>query len=243
MRFSTAAFLLLSLATSQVCAFTQMHPKNAAAPQDRSRIASKEGLLRSLPSELFYEKGKKKECGPCEELPDDDIDQSKREATFAMLGSVWALGMLPTSLVFPTAANAAYGAGTNMNFPNPAEGLIIDPNTKAPPIQLYKGLDRKPLLERLERQSVALATIPELVESKKWSKVTGVLTGPMGELLATMKQLAETSENAVATKESMKQIKLDLYDITAAVKKKDVDKATEKTLAVQSDLAAFIKVL
>jgi hypothetical protein len=34
-----------------------------------------------------------------------------------------------------------------------------------------------------------------------------------------------------------------LYAITAAVGKKNVDKATELTLAVQKDIAAFLKVL
>jgi len=43
--------------------------------------------------------------------------------------------------------------------------------------QLYKGADNTVLLARLEKASSALAEIPELVEDKKWSKVTGVLTG------------------------------------------------------------------
>jgi hypothetical protein len=242
-----AAFLLLlCLATSRVCAFTM--PLNAVAPNERSRIASKEGVLRSLPSELFYEKSREKECRPCEEPPDDDFDLSKREATFAMLGSIWAIGMLPTSLVFPTAANAAYGDATKMKLPNPAEGLIIErPQEgvvyKEAAGKLYKGLDNKVLLERLEKQSVALATIPDLVESKKWSKVSGVLAGPMGEFVQTLGQLADRSENVVAAKGSIKQIKLDLYGITAAVSKRDVDKARQNTLAVISDLVAFVKVL
>jgi hypothetical protein len=244
---AVAAFLLLNLATSGVCAFTSTRPLKAVAPHahERSRIASKEGLLRSLPCELFSEKGGKKECRPCEELPDDDVDLSKREATFAMLGSIWAIGMFPTSLLFPTEANAAYGAGTNMNFPNPAEGLIIEKPKEGyvAPVVQYLGQDNQRVLERLGKQSDALATIPDLIEDKKWSKVTGVLLGPCGELLQTMGKLADTSENAVAARNVMKQTKLDLYAITAAVNKKNVDKATQLTLSVQSDIAAFVKVL
>jgi hypothetical protein len=243
-----AALLLLSLATSQVCAFTGTTSIKAVAPRarERSRIASKEGLLRSAVScELFSDKRGKKECRPCEEPVDDDIDLSKREATFAMLGSIWAIGMLPTALAFPTAANAAYGAGTNMNFPNPAEGLFIELPKEGyvAPVVQYLGQDNQRVLERLGKQSDALATIPDLIEEKKWSKVTGVLLGPCGELLQTMGKLADTSENAVAAKNVMKQTKLDLYAITAAVSKKNIDKATELTLAVQSDIAAFVKVL
>jgi hypothetical protein len=245
---ATAAFLLLSLARSQVYAFTGSRPLNAVAShaQERSRIASKEGLLRSVVfCELFNEKRDKKECQPCEELPDDDIDLSKREAVFAMFGSIWAIGMLPTALAFPTEANAAYGAGTNMNFPNPAEGLIIERPKEGyvAPVVQYLGQDNQRVLERLGKQSDALATISDLIEDKKWSKVTGVLLGPCGELLQTMGKLADTSENAQAARDVMKQTKLDLYAITAAVGKKNVDKATQLTLAVQSDIAAFVKVL
>ena len=244
-----AAFLLLSLATSRVHAFTSTRPLNPVAQHahEGSRIASKEGLLRlrSVSCELFNEKRGKKECQPCEELPDDDIDLSKREAAFAMLGSIWAIGMLPTALAFPEVANAAYGAGTNMNFPNPAEGLIIERPKEGyvAPIVQYQGQDNQRVLERLGKQSDALATIPDLIEDKKWSKVTGVLLGPCGELLQTMGKLADTSQNAVAARDVMKQTKLDLYAITAAVSKKNVDKATQLTLAVQSDIAAFVKVL
>lgn len=243
-----AAFLLLTVATSQVGAFTSTTRfKKAVAPREQSRIASKEGFsLRSVVScELFNGKGKKKECRPCEEPVDDDIDLSKREAAFAMLGGIWAIGMLPTALAFPTAANAAYGAGTNMNFPNPAEGLIIERPKEGyvAPVVQYLGQDNQRVLERLEKQSDALATIPDLIDSKKWSKVTGVLLGPCGELLQTMGKLADTSENSQAARDAMKQTKLDLYAITAAVSKKNVDKATQLTLAVQSDIAAFVKVL
>jgi hypothetical protein len=238
-----AAFLLLSLDSSRVCAFTSTTPLNTAAShaQERSRIASKEGLMRSAVScELFNEKRGKKECRPCEEPVDDDIDLSKREATFAMLGSIWAIGMLPTALLFPTEANAAYGASSNM----PAQGIIIDKPKAGPKATVqYQGQDNQRVLDRLEKQSDALATIPDLIEDKKWSKVTGVLLGPMGELLQTMGKLADTSENAVAARDVMKQTKLDLYAITAAVGKKNVDKATELTLAVQKDIAAFLKVL
>jgi hypothetical protein len=239
-----AAFLLLSLATSGVCAFTSTTRFKTAAPhahERSSRIASKEGLLRSVVScELFSEKGGKKECRPCEELPDDDIDLSKREAAFALLGGIWAIGMLPTALIFPTEANAAYGASSNM----PAQGIIIDrPKEGAKATVQYLGQDNQRVLERLGKQSDALATIPDLIEDKKWSKVTGVLLGPCGELLQTMGKLADTSENAQAARDIMKQTKLDLYAITAAVGKKNVDKATQLTLAVQSDIAGFVKVL
>jgi hypothetical protein len=262
MAVAVSALLMLSLSTCRVCAFTM--PPNAVAPHvnDRSIVTSKQGVLvRSVPSELFYEKGKKKECRPCEEPlddNDDDIDLSKREAAFAMLGSIWAVGMLPTVLVFPNAANAAYGADAKILLPNPVEGLIDRQEKRClveslgnreclvyedPTGKLYQGLDNQVLLERIQKISVFMATIPGLIESKKWSQVTGVLTGPMGELIRTMGQLADLSENAGAAKDSIKQIKLDLYGISAAVAKKDVDKAKQYHTASTCDLVAFIKLL
>lgn len=70
---------------------------------------------------------------------------------------------------------------------------------------------------RDEKASRALASILDIVNSKKWSQVTGVLTGPLGELVRTMGQLADLSLDSDAAKEKVKLVKKDLCAVGAAV--------------------------
>lgn len=56
-----------------------------------------------------------------------------------------------------------------------------------------------------------LAHHPRVGRGQEWSKVTGVMTGPMGELTRTMGQLADESPNATEVKAQIKVVKTDLF--------------------------------
>lgn len=202
----------------------------------------------------------RKRCDPCQEEPtsDDDSLLDRREAAFAMLGTMWAVGTLPTALIFPEAAEATYGADAKLSLPNPIESMN-DRATKQCLVEslgnreclvyaddgnrLYQGTDTRLILDRIDKASLALATIPGLAEQKKWSQVTGVLTGPMGELMRNMGMLADIAENPSAAKEKVKKVKTDLYAMSAAVDRKDGVSVLKSHEAATNDLVAFVKSL
>jgi len=95
-----------------------------------------------------------------------------------------------------------------------------------------------------DTSSVALTKIPQLVDEKKWSGVKGIITGPMGELLATMNQLAPLStQQADRSAALAKQVKLQLYDISAAADVKDAARILKSTQGATDALVAFVKSL
>lgn len=200
----------------------------------------------------------RRKCNPCDEQLLEDVDLDRREATFALIGSIWAAGMLPTSLVFPQAADAAYGQDARIELPNPIQSMsdrvgkqcLVETLGNRECLvyaddanKLYQGADNSVLLARLEKASSALATLPELIESRKWSKVSGVMTGPMGEVVRDMGLLSDLSSNADAARAKVKLVKSDLYAIQAAVDRKDGATAQKFHQAATKDLVAFVKAL
>jgi hypothetical protein len=191
--------------------------------------------------------------GPCENPFDDgeDLDADRREALFALAGSLWAVGMLPAPPAFATP-----GTDANIRLPNPLE-QIADRATKQCLVEslgnreclvymdeankLYQGTDSQVLLSRIESSARALATVPAYIESKKWSQVLGVLTGPMGELVKTMGQLADASANSAAAKKKIAAFKSDLYALAAAVDKRNGAQALASHAAVTAALVDFVK--
>jgi len=180
-----------------------------------------------------------------------------------MLGAVWATtSAIPTSMLFPRPerAEAATGDFANIVLPDVYQGMA-DRATKQCLVEslgnrqcllyaddgakIYQGADNQALLDRVDRASAALATLPELIEAKKWSKVTGVMTGPMGELVRTMGQLADLSSNegGAPARQKIKALKNDLYAISAAVDRKDVAGAGKGHAAATDDLVAFLRAL
>lgn len=71
----------------------------------------------------------------------------------------------------------------------------------------------------------------------------GVLTGPMGDLVRNMGQLAELSENSAQAKKLVATVKTDLYGISAAVDRKDATNALKFHQAATTDLISFVKAL
>jgi hypothetical protein len=229
-------------------------------------------------TEGSYQK-KREDCNlPCASLydtndDDDNDDESRREALFSMVGTLWAItgtsipiiGLAAASIQPPLPANAASGDFAKIELPNPYQTLA-DRATKQCLSEslgnreclvyaddadkfLYKGFDGSLLLQRLKTSTEALSKIPNLIEDKKWSQVTGVLLGPMGELLVTMNQMvamaskSEGSDDAlVATlRAKLNVVKKDLYAMQAAVDKRQADVALKYHAQSTIHLDEFIQ--
>uniref|UniRef100_A0A7S1V7Q1 Uncharacterized protein n=1 Tax=Grammatophora oceanica TaxID=210454 RepID=A0A7S1V7Q1_9STRA len=192
----------------------------------------------------------KAKCEICPETTREDPDLDRREALFAMLG--WA-----AAVVLPPSAFAAAGAEAKIVIPD-VYGAMSDRINRQCLVEtlgnreclvymddankVYQGADSKVLLERIEKASAALATVPQLVEDKKWSKVTGVLTGPLGQLTATMNQLVKLSEKPIAA-DLAKKTKLDLFAMGAAADKKQGKPILDAHEKATNDLVAFLEAL
>jgi hypothetical protein len=176
----------------------------------------------------------------------------RREAVYAMLGSLLAIFSVPA------AASAARGQDAKIELPNPIESMskrvtgqclvetlgnreclvYLDPANK-----LYQGADTSVLLLRIEKASEALASVPKLIESRKWSQITGILTGPMGTLVTTMNELVKLSENKSETAMLAKTTKEALIAIGQFADKKQCEKALEAHESATQNLVAFVKSL
>ncbi len=200
---------------------------------------------------------KKSKYQPCPE--DTEID--RKEATFAMLGMLWSSTAASSSILStiltaasPNEAKAAFGEDAKIEIPNMMDNMNNRVNQQClveslgnreclvyldPANKLYKGAEGSVLVERLEKATSALALIPDLVNDKKWSKVQGILTGPMNPLGATMDKLSKLSENEELCCKLEKSIKNDLYAIGSAVERKDGDKVLKLHDKVTKDLVAY----
>lgn len=214
--------------------------------------------MRHRSKKLQQNEKDKSKCEICPE-PQLDLDMDRREATFAMIGQLWAttatVGALTAS---PEEASAVFGEDANIEFPNMLEGMnnrvnrqclveslgnreclaYLDESKK-----IYQGADASILIERLEKASEALADIPSLASEKKWSKVIGILTGPMGTLGQTMDKLSKMSDNEEQLCALEKQVKTDLYAIAAAADKKSVDQVLKLHEKATKDLVTYAKAL
>lgn len=207
---------------------------------------------------------KKVKCFCIEDEEDNeasDVLEDRREALFAMMGTMWAMGTLPQVLLGgPTSAHAVYGSDANMIFPDVVQGMA-DRNTKQCLVEslgnreclvyqedeeklLYKGADVKVLLERIQIAAQALENdIPPLVATKQWTKITGVLTGPMGQLSSTMTLLCKLADRPDEAKQRAQTVKNDVFAMgTATTNKSPDDVIKYQQLAIQ-DLAVFLKSL
>jgi hypothetical protein len=174
----------------------------------------------------------------------------RREAAFAMLGAIWATTSAP--------AYATYGQDAKIELPNPVQDMARRTNEQClveslgnrqclvyldPANKLYQKPDNQVLLQRIDKASASLATIPALAQAKKWSQVNGVLTGPLGQLVLTMQGLAKQSENTIEAMAIAKKVKGDIIDIGQASDKKLGNKVLEYHQKATDDLVAFIKSL
>mmetsp|Transcript_53290 Transcript_53290/g.79165 ORF Transcript_53290/g.79165 Transcript_53290/m.79165 type:complete len:283 (+) Transcript_53290:29-877(+) len=280
-RVSPAAFIVFSL-VNHVASFMTTPPvlqkvdsisSSSESPLRSENLEIHENVdeitlfMTRSKTESCYSKLKKKSIGPCHEHEDDDDDHelNRREAAFAMVGTMWSLGgMVPAVALSsmltgaPQAASATYGDDAKMTLPNIVEGmtdrinkqclveslgnreclLYLDPENK-----LYQGDDNQVLLSRLEKASAALASIPDYVEDKKWSQVLGVVTGPMGELVGTMNQLIKISANKDEATALSKMVKADVLAIGAASDRKDGPTVLDRAGCAEEHLVQFVSSL
>lgn len=215
-------------------------------------IATDSKLARVSHSESVVPEPRRRKCARCPEDKDDDSsDLDRREALFAMLGSVLATTV-------PTTAWAMYGEDAKIELPNPVEAISNRVNGQClvetlgnreclvyldPANKLYQGADNAVLLERMEKASQSLALIPALIEQKKWTQVSGVLLGPLGTLVETMNQLTKLSANGSKAAALAAKTKSDMYDIFQAAERKQGDKALIAHDKATKNLVAFVKAL
>lgn len=158
-----------------------------------TRVETKTLLRSSSKQPQAQPYTRNKRCDPCENIfqVEDDKSLDRRESLYAMMG--WALGSM---VVFPSSAEAKGEA--NIVLPNPIEGLY-DRSTKqclqeslgnreclvyaGEGETVFKGIEAGPLIQRIESASLAMATIPDLIDEKKWSKVTGVVSARFYECM------------------------------------------------------------
>jgi hypothetical protein len=152
-------------------------------------------------------------------------------------GFAAALAVVVSLPVQPALAD--YGSSASIQLPSYIDSLIEQSKTVDPDSLLYKGADLQTQLGRLKKATIRLAEIPAIAEQKKWTQITGILTGPLGELLSTMTLV---SANNAKAKEAAKKVKLDLYAIGAGASKKNEGACKQATEAALKDLEAFIKV-
>jgi hypothetical protein len=267
-RITVAPLLIGGLLVAKCDGFQQKQPMSSSSSSGgQNHYATVEHigvrlqllLAKASPALAAHGTNKKGNCDPCQEIPSKDLTLDRREAAFAMLGTIWAAGAVPTALLFPEAARATYGTDAKIQLPNPIESLT-DRATKQCLVEslgtreclvyagdadsmLYKGADTQLLLQRIEQAASALATIPVLAVDKKWSQVTGILTGRMGELIKTMGQLADLSANSDAAKVKVKAMKTSLYAMSAAVDRKDQTTLLKSHAVATNELVAFVKSL
>lgn len=172
----------------------------------------------------------------------------------ALLNTLVVVGST-ASLFSPThPALAAYGDSSNLKGFDYIEYLVEKNAVADPSTFVYKGADRATQLQRIKDSIVALQQIPDIARNRKWSQVNGVLTGPLGTLVATMNQVisptTETTRSDFGSaplpnkeaKAASQKVKADLYAISQAATQKNEGACIQATEAALQDLEAFVKV-
>lgn len=135
-------------------------------------------------------------------------------------------------------AMAAYGESPSIQGFDYIEFLMEKNAVSDPSTYLYQGADREIQLKRILEAAQSLQKIPDISANKKWSQVQGILTGPLGTLVATMNAVATTKEAKAASQ----KVKADLYTIGDAAVKKSATGCSQATDQALNDLKAFVKV-
>ena len=256
-------FLTVASLTAGASAFTSSSSeasRSTTLSDSKTSDLEKVATSNFSPSQWIRSEKVNTRCGPCPDDDDDDDENlmDRREAAFALLGSLWATTTAATTLM-PSPANAVYGAEPKIELPNMLENMNNRANGQClveslgnreclvwmdPDNKLYQGADTQKLLQKIDTSSVALTKIPELVEAKKWMSVKGIIAGPMGELLATMNLLAPLSTQQPEKSSSLaKQVKLQIFAISAAADKKDGNGVMKSYQGATEALVAFVRSL
>lgn len=150
-------------------------------------------------------------------------------------------GVLAGTFVVGThPAEAKYGASSNMELPNYIEYLVEKNSQGNESGALYKGADPVVLLRRLQDASGRLQEVPKLAETRKWSQIQGLLTGPLGTLSQTLNQIA-TPDSDAKVQAASKKLKADLIAIGQAASKKSDEACIAKSQEASKDLVSFLE--
>lgn len=137
-------------------------------------------------------------------------------------------------------AHAAYGDGSKIELPSYID-FLIEKNTQVDPSTfLYQGADREAQLERISAAESRIKSIPAIAQSRKWSQVQGILTGPLGTLIQTMNQISGSNKDAL---KAAANVKADLLMIGQAAAKKSEDACIAASEAALQNLETFSKVV
>jgi hypothetical protein len=133
--------VIILILIQNVVAFlsTKFHQQVATIQNNHDNLNNNHGIDQlsrldrrfkmKISSRLSFHETSNKSCtNPCDKILDreDDIDMDRREAAFAMIGTIWAVTggtILPTAMLFPGSANAEYGVDANLFIPNPYDAL------------------------------------------------------------------------------------------------------------------------
>jgi hypothetical protein len=155
---------------------------------------------------------------------------------------VASAALVGTLSVGSSPAFAKYGASGNLGMPSYIDYLIEkNSNSDDGKKVLYKGADPAVLLRRLQEADRRLDDISGLAEQKKWSQITGLLTGPLGTFSQTLNQIA-TPDSGKKVIDACKTVKTDLIAIGRAASQKDGETCIAKAQQTSEDLDAFVKV-
>jgi hypothetical protein len=135
-------------------------------------------------------------------------------------------------------AYAAYGDSTNIALPSYIDFLLEKNAVADPSTFLYQGADRTVQLQRLAAAQTRLESIPAICGRRQWSQVDGVLTGPLGTLVATMKQISGVNTTA---REAAGKVQADLLAIRQAATRKDGALCVAASESAQQSLQAFVR--
>lgn len=156
-----------------------------------------------------------------------------------LLLSTSILGFFLSSEPLTNVAHAAYGDSSNIALPSYVDFLIEKNKQADPSTFLYQGADRDIQLQRIASAISQIETIPNIAQSKKWSQVQGVITGPLGTLIATMNQIGGKNKEA---KQLVAKVKVDLFSIGQCATTKNESACIAATEATLRDVNEFVKV-
>jgi hypothetical protein len=139
----------------------------------------------------------------------------------------------------PSVVNAAFGDSSNIELPSYVD-FLIERNQQVDTTKvLYQGADQEVQLQRILSAISKIKTIPDIAERKKWSQVQGVITGPLGTLIATMNQVGGTNKEA---QQLTAKVKSDLFTIGQCATTKNERACIAATITTLNDLNDFVKV-
>ena len=193
---------------------------------------------------------------------EEDADETRREVLFSTIGAVWAT-VTTTTITATTAITtkpqpvmATAGVDAKMAFPDIVGGMSDRANKQCLVESLgnreclvyqedsskflYQGADSTILIERLRTTFGALEQIPLLVETKQWSKINSLLTGPMGQLSRTLSDIVKLHPTS---QPKAQQIKNDVFALGTSLQQRQPSEILKYQQLTIQHLTEFIQQL